>query len=515
MTALTRSGAGPSGPALELRDITKRFPGVLANDRVDLTIERGEVHALLGENGAGKSTISNVITGLYRPDEGEMLVGGRPVHFAAPRDALEAGIFMVHQHFRLVPAFTAAENVVLGFVPGRRMGRRLDRSSVEREVGELAERYELAVHPRARTWQLSVGEQQRVEILKALYRDASVLILDEPTAVLTPQEAEALFRALRRMTGEGKTVIFVTHKLGEVMAVADRATVLRAGRSFGTVEVSDSSPGELAKMMVGREIVFGEHEPTTPGEKIALAVDGVSCDGDRGLAALHGISLTVKAGELVGVAGVAGNGQRELAEALAGTRARTGGTVAVGGRTLRPGRPRDALAAGLRYVPEDRMHTGVAPGLSIAENLVLRTYRRPPMSRPPFLRRRQIVKHAEEVIEAADIRAPGPLTPARLLSGGNAQKVVLARELAGDPRALIVSSPTRGLDVGAAESVRRLLVEVARAGAGVLLISEDLDELLALSDRILVMFGGRLVGEVPASGADPSRIGLMMAGSHE
>jgi simple sugar transport system ATP-binding protein len=514
MTAVSRSSAGPSGLALELRGITKRFPGVLANDRVDLAIERGEVHALLGENGAGKSTISNVITGLYRPDDGEMLIDGQPVHFAAPRDALEAGIFMVHQHFRLVPAFTAAENVVLGLVPGRRQARRLDRPVIEREVGELAERYELAVHPRARMWQLSVGEQQRVEILKALYRVAGVLILDEPTAVLTPQEAEALFRALRRMTAEGKTVIFVTHKLAEVMAVADRATVLRGGRSLGTVRVSDSSPGELARMMVGREITFARRQHTAAREEVVLDVRAVSCEGDRGLAALHQITVRVKAGEVVGVAGVAGNGQRELAEAVAGTRPRTGGTVAVGGRPLRAGKPRDALAAGLHYVPEDRMHTGVAPSLSIAENLVLRTYRRPPMSRPPFLRRGRIAKHAEAVIRDADIRAPGPSTPARLLSGGNAQKVVLARELAGNPRALVVASPTRGLDVGAAESVRNLLSEVARDGAGVLLISEDLDELLALSDRIVVMYGGRLVGEVPASGADASTIGLMMAGAH-
>jgi simple sugar transport system ATP-binding protein len=514
MTSDSRSSARPSGLALELRGITKRFPGVLANDRVDLAIRPGEVHALLGENGAGKSTISNVITGLYRPDEGELLVNGKSVHFDAPRDALEAGIFMVHQHFRLVPAFTAAENVVLGLVPGRPQPRRIDRARIEREVAEVAERYELAIDPGARMWQLSVGEQQRVEILKALFREASVLILDEPTAVLTPQEAEALFRALRRMTAEGKTVIFVSHKLGEVMAVADRATVLRGGRSLGTVEVSETSPAKLAHMMVGRDIVFAEREGATPREEIVLALQDVSCDGDRGFPALHEVTLTVRAGEVVGVAGVAGNGQRELAELVAGIRGRTAGTVAVGGRQLRTGRPRDAIAAGLRYVPEDRMHTGVAPSMSIAENLVLRSYRRPPMARPPFLRRRRITKHAEAVIEASDIRAPGPLTPTRLLSGGNVQKVVLARELAGEPRALVVASPTRGLDVGAAESVRELLIDVTRQGAGVLLISEDLDELLALSDRILVMYAGRLVGEVPATGADPSMIGLMMAGAH-
>jgi simple sugar transport system ATP-binding protein len=487
---------------------------VLANDGVDLTVARGEVHALLGENGAGKSTVSNVITGLYRPDEGELLVAGRPAHFAAPRDALEAGIFMVHQHFRLVPAFTTAENVVLGVVPGRRLPRRIDRARIEREVADVAERYELGIHPGARMWQLSVGEQQRVEILKALYRDAEVLILDEPTAVLTPQESDALFRALRRMTAEGKTVIFVSHKLAEVMAVADRATVLRAGRSLATVRVADSSPADLARLMVGREVAGAERRQTRPPGESVLSLHGVSCDGARGLEALSDVALEVRAGEIVGVAGVAGNGQRELAETVAGTRERTAGSVSVQGRELRAGRPRNALAAGLRYVPEDRMHTGVAPGLSIAENLVLRTYRGPPISRPPFLRRRRIREHAERVIAEADIRAPGPGTPARLLSGGNAQKVVLARELAGNPRVLVVASPTRGLDVGAAETVRGLLSDAAAGGAGILLISEDLDELLALSDRIVVLYGGRLVGEVPGTGADRSEIGLMMAGAH-
>src|SRR5882757_372404 len=320
MTSESLSSARPSGPALELRGITKRFPGVLANDRVDFAVRPGEVHALLGENGAGKSTVSNVITGLYRPDEGEMLANGQSVRFESPRDALEAGIFMVHQHFRLIPAFTAAENVVLGVVPGRRQTRRIDRARIEREVAEVSERYELAIDPGARMWQLSVGEQQRVEILKALYREARVLILDEPTAVLTPQEAEALFRALRRMTAEGRTVIFVSHKLGEVMAVADRATVLRAARSLGTVEVSETSPAQLAHMMIGRDIVFQQRRGATPREQVALAVEQVSCDGDRGFPAVQEVTLNVRAGEIVGVAGVAGNGQRELAELVAGIR---------------------------------------------------------------------------------------------------------------------------------------------------------------------------------------------------
>jgi simple sugar transport system ATP-binding protein len=501
-------------PALALRGIVKRFPGVLANDRVDLEVAPGEVHALLGENGAGKSTIANVITGLYRPDAGELRMDGRRVEFHSPRDALEAGIFMVHQHFRLVPAFTAAENVVLGFAPGRARRLRLDRAAIEREVAAVAERYGLGVDPGARAWQLSVGEQQRVEILKALYRDARVLILDEPTAVLTPQESEGLFAALRRMTGEGKTVIFVTHKLNEVMAVADRATVLRAGRSLGTVRTSASSPTELAQLMVGRELRFERRERTgNAGATVALALDGVCAEGDRGVAALHDVSLSVRAGEIVGVAGVAGNGQRELAEVIAGTRSRSAGTVAVAGRSMPSGDSRAPIAAGLGHVPEDRMHTGLAPSLSIAENLVLRSYRRAPMARPPFLRRTRIREHAERVIADADIRAPGPATPARLLSGGNAQKVILAREFAGTPAALVVAAPTRGLDVGATESVRGLLADAARAGAGVLLISEDLDELLALADRIAVMYAGRIVGELDAGAADKRELGLLMAGA--
>lgn len=514
MSSLVRSGAGATAPALALRGVTKRFPGVVANDRVDFEAAPGEVHALLGENGAGKSTLANVITGLYRPDEGELRVDGRPVELHTPRDALRAGIFMVHQHFRLVPAFTAAENIVLGEVPGRRQPRRLDRQAIEREVAAVAERYGLAVDPGARAWQLSVGEQQRVEILKALYRDARVLILDEPTAVLTPQESAALFEAMRRMTAEGKTIIFVSHKLREVMAVADRATVLRGGRSLGTVAIADTDADDLARRMVGRDVVFDRRQAAdaTRGD-LALSLAGVRCENDRGVPALHGVTLDVHAGEIVGVAGVAGNGQRELAEVVAGIRPRSEGTVAVDGTALPSGRPRAAAAAGLGYVPEDRMRTGMAPSLSIAENLALRSYRRSPMARAPFLRLQRMAEHAAEVIAASDIRAPGPETPARVLSGGNAQKVILARELGHDPKALIVASPTRGLDVGATEAVRGLLVDAARRGAGVLLISEDLDELLALSDRIVVMYEGRLAGEVDAESADTSQLGRLMAGA--
>jgi simple sugar transport system ATP-binding protein len=497
-----------------LSGISKSFPGVLANNDVDFVAERGEVHALLGENGAGKSTLANIITGLYRPDAGEMRVDGRRVEFHSPRDAVEAGIFMVHQHFKLVEGFTAAENIVLGVVPGRRSPARLDRVAIEEEVARLAERYGLAVHPGARAWQLSVGEQQRVEILKALYRDARVLILDEPTAVLTPQEADALFEAVRRMTADGKTVIFISHKLHEVTALADRATVLRAGRSVGTVDAGTTTFTDLARMMVGRDVQLDKRIAAgVERDEAALVVEDLCCDGDRGLPALENISLTVRSGEIVGVAGVAGNGQRELAEVIAGIRPRSAGSVTLDGKPLASGNTRAAAAAGMGYVPEDRMRTGMAPSLSIAENLALRRYRRPPFARPPFLRAGRIEAHAKEVIERSDIRAPGPSTPARVLSGGNAQKVVLARELEGDPRLLVVAAPTRGLDVGATELVRGLLLDAVRRGSGVLLISEDLDELLALSDRIVVMYAGGLVGERDGVNADPLEIGMLMAGA--
>ena len=369
-----------------MRGITKRFPGVVANDGVDFEAAAGEVHALLGENGAGKSTLSNILTGLYRPDEGEIFLHGEQVDFHVPRDALDAGICMVHQHFRLVEPFTVAENVVLGDHRGEGRAFRLRHRSIERRVGELSKRYGLHVDPRARIWQLSLGEQQRVEILKALYREARILILDEPTAVLTPQEADVLFETLREMAAEGRTVIFISHKLHEVKAVADRVTVLRGGRTIATVSTADATPRSLAALMVGRELAVegGPHAERAPGD-VVLELEGVWAQGDRGDAAVRGVSLDVCAGEIVAIAGVAGNGQRELAETIAGIRQQTEGEVRVGGRKLR-GDPRRAQAAGVAYVPEDRLGTGVAPSLSIASNLVLRSYRGPYASRGPLLR---------------------------------------------------------------------------------------------------------------------------------
>ncbi len=498
-----------------MRGIVKRFPGVLANDRVDFEAAAGEVHALLGENGAGKSTLSNILTGLYRPDAGEIFLDGEPVQFQSPRDALDARIFMVHQHFRLVETFTVAENVVLGDHRGEGRTFRLRPRAIEQHVAELSKRYGLAVDARARVWQLSLGEQQRVEILKALYREARILILDEPTAVLTPQEAEALFVTLREMAAEGRTVIFISHKLHEVKAVADRVTVLRGGKSIATVSAADATPRSLASLMVGRELDGGQAPRTrTPGEPV-LELTDVWSDADRGEPAVRGASIVVGRGEIVAVAGVAGNGQRELAETVAGMRRATRGEILVGGREIRAGDPRSAIAAGVAYVPEDRLGTGVAPSLSIASNLALKGYRERSSSHGPLLRIGRIRERAVELIERYAIAAPGPSAPARLLSGGNVQKVVLAREFSGDPKLLVAASPTRGLDVGAIETVHSYLREAAADGVAVLLISEDLDEILLLADRVAVMYEGAIVGETPREEADVEEIGLLMAGGQD
>ncbi len=503
-------------PAVALRGITKRFPGVVANEQVDFEAAAGEVHALLGENGAGKTTLSNILTGLYRPDEGEIRLFGEPAEFHSPRDALDAGIAMVHQHFRLVSPFTVAENVVLG--DHRDVGRTflLRSRAIERRVSDLSRRFGLAVDPRARIWQLSVGEQQRVEILKALYQDAQILILDEPTAVLTPQEADALFETIRAMAADGRTVIFISHKLHEVKAVADRVTVLRRGRSIATVPAAEATRRSLAALMVGREVEFGRRQEDrgSAGETV-LELEGVWADGDRGAPAVRGVSLVVRSSEIVAVAGVAGNGQRELAETIAGMRPATQGEVRVHGRRLRTGDPRYAISSRIAYVPEDRLGTGVAPGLSIASNVVLKSYREPAVSRGPMLRFGRIRELAQRVMQNYDVLASGPHVPAWQLSGGNLQKVVLAREFSGGPAVLVAASPTRGLDVAGIETVHAYLREAASNGLGVLLISEDLDEILALADRIAVMYEGAVVGECEAESATVEELGLLMAGGEE
>ncbi|HWQ23030.1 MAG TPA: ABC transporter ATP-binding protein [Gaiellaceae bacterium] len=496
-----------------MRGITKRFPGVLANDRVDFEAAVGEVHALLGENGAGKTTLSNILTGLYRPDEGQIELYGEPVRFHSPRDALDAGICMVHQHFRLVAPFTVAENVLLG--DHRAEGRKLvlRPRAIERRVAELGERYGLDVDPRARIWQLSVGEQQRVEILKALYREARILVLDEPTAVLTPQEAAKLFETLRAMAAEGRTVVFISHKLHEVLAVSSRVTVLRGGRTVATLATADATPRSLAALMVGREVAEARRvERGGPPGDVALALEGVSVAGDRGGLAVRDVSLAVRAGEIVGVAGVAGNGQRELAEAVYGIRDLVAGVVRVEGKALRAGDPRSAIAAGVAHVPEDRLGTGLAPGLSIAANVALKRYRAAPVSSGPLLRLRRMRELAEALVRRYDVKAPGVDTPVRNLSGGNLQKLVLGREFDGEPRVLVAAQPTRGLDVGAIETVHGYLRAAAASGVAVLLLSEDLDEILTLADRVVVMYEGALVGEVDAGAASAEEIGLLMAG---
>ena len=495
----------PSGdpPVLEARGIVKAFPGVVANAGVDLSVERGEIHAVLGENGAGKSTLASVLAGLYRPDEGELLVNGEPVRFGSPRDALARGIGMVYQHFRLVGRFTVTENVILGDTREKWL---LNARRAERAVAELGERYGLPVHPRARVDDLSVGEEQRVEIVKMLYRGADVLILDEPTAVLTPQESENLFATVRTMASEGKAVIFISHKLSEVLAASHRVTVMRDGRVVLRAETAATNRRELARAMVGRDVDLSVRRAESPPGSVLLHLENVSTGGDG--ASLKDVTIEARTGEVTGVAGVAGNGQKALAEVAAGLRAPSSGRVIVGGADTTGRGPKAARRAGLAYVPEDRLGTGLSPSLSISENLVLT---RP---RPFFLRRREMEASAREAIESFDIRAPGPEAATRGLSGGNAQKALLARELMAGPEVLVVASPTRGLDVGATQAVRELIDERRRAGCAVLLISEDLDEVRSLSDRILVIYEGRIVHETPGEAASVEDLGLAMAGGH-
>lgn len=497
--------------ALEMRHITKKFPGVLANDDVSMDARRGEVHALLGENGAGKSTLMNILCGLYRPDGGTILVNGRPVEFHSPRDAINAGVGMVHQHFMLVSSQTVAENVILGLQGTNFV---LDTSKIEAEVARIGEEFGLPVDPRAKVWQLSVGEQQRVEIIKLLYRGAEILILDEPTAVLTPQEAETFFHTLREMTAAGKTIILISHKLDEVLTIADRITVLRGGRQVATVDNKGLTKNQLASLMVGREVLFRIETPPAKLGEVRLTVDNVSALNDKGIMALRGLSLQLRSGEIVGVAGVAGNGQRELAEAICGLRPTTSGVIDISSQHVTNAPPIVMIEAGMAYVPEDRNATGSAPNLSVAENLSLKNYRTLGQGGRFFLSRRAMREQAQKLIQQFNIATPTPDLAARLLSGGNLQKLILAREIAQQPLVTVAAHPTRGLDVGAIENVWRILVQERNHGAAILLISEDLDEIFAIADRILVIYEGRIVGEVAREAADLEQIGLMMAGAY-
>jgi simple sugar transport system ATP-binding protein len=492
-----------------MRSITKRFPGVLANDNVSFIAAAGEVHALLGENGAGKSTLMNILSGLYRPDEGSIAIMGKLCVFHSPRDAIKAGVGMVHQHFMLVPSQTVAENVFLGL---RETGFVIDRNRMSVEVQRISEQYGLPVDPNAKIWQLSVGEQQRVEIIKTLYRGAQILVLDEPTAVLTPPECEVLFRTLRKMTDEGKTIIFISHKLEEVLSIAQRVSVLRGGRLVATTEARGKTKAELASLMVGRQVLFQlEKPPTTVGET-RLALQDVEALDDKFLPALRKITLEVRSGEILGIAGVAGNGQRELAEVICGLRSTTGGQIKVGGRAVRTASPQAMIAAGVAYVPEDRNSTGSSPNLSIADNLALKAYRTPLYGRGALIDGKSLETRAKTLIDEFSISTPGAATPARKLSGGNLQKVILAREIASQPNVLIAASPTRGLDIGATENVRRILLQERSQGAAILLISEDLDEIFSISDRIAVIYEGQIMGVFAGEDADLATIGLLMAG---
>jgi len=497
--------------AFEMRQIVKRFPGVLANDHVDFSCRVGEVHALLGENGAGKSTLMNVLAGLYRPESGEIYVNDKKVSFHSPQAAIAHGIVMVHQHFMLVPSHSVAENMVLGLNNPRFF---LNLPRVEEQVTALGEQYGLSVNPRAKIWELSVGEQQRVEVLKMLFRGAKVLIMDEPTAVLTPQEVEILFKTLRDMTKRGHTIVFISHKLDEVASIADRVTVLRRGvvTAFGE-PAKGTTKGQLAKLMVGRDVLFSvEKKKAKPAESV-LSIDKLCADNDRGLPALRDLTMQVHAGEILGVAGVAGNGQRELAEVLTGLRKPTSGKMLFGNVPLDNRTNWMEVGQTLAHIPEDRAAVGSVPALGIAENLILKRYNRPPISTRWSINFSAVRENGVRLVDSYKISTPSVDTPVRMLSGGNLQKVILARETSGHPKLMIAVHPTRGLDVGAIEGIHKLLIELRDRGAAILLISEELDELFSLADRIVVMYEGQIVGETSPERENLNAVGLMMAGT--
>jgi simple sugar transport system ATP-binding protein len=495
---------------LEMRHVTKRFPGVVANDDVSFDLRQGEVHALLGENGAGKSTLMNVLYGLYHPDGGEIVVNGERVQLGSPRAAIDQGIGMVHQHFMLIPVMTVAENIVLANEPVRD-GVLLDFAAAEARVRELSERYGLEVDPHATIEKTTVGQQQRVEILKALYRNADILVLDEPTAVLTPQEAQELFGIVRSLTSQGKSIIFISHKLNEVLEIADRITVLRRGKLVETLPATGATEESLARLMVGREVLLRvEKGPSTPGEPL-LRVEDLRVRDDRDIEKVRGISFEVRAGEIVGIAGIDGNGQTELIDGMTGLRKIDAGRIVVAGDDVTRSSALARFESGLGHIPEDRQRRGLVLEFSIAENIVLHDFRKPPSSRLGWLFPRRLVAAARRLITEFDVRGGGPQTAAGALSGGNQQKVVLAREIDRDPRVLIAAQPTRGLDVGAIEYVHRRLIEERDEGRGVLLVSLELEEILSLSDRILVVYEGEIVGEFPPT-ASEEELGIAMTG---
>jgi len=497
-------------PVLELRGIVKEFPGIVANDHVDFELARGEIHALLGENGAGKSTLMNILYGLYKADEGEIRLNGRHVDFTSAKEAIQAGIGMVHQHFMLIPVMTVAENIVLGVEPTRE-GVLLDEGAAERRVRELAEAFKFAVDPHARIDSITVGQQQRVEIMKALYRNADILILDEPTAVLTPQEASDLFEILNNLKREGISIIFISHKLNEVLEIADRITVLRRGKKIETVPREGATQESLARAMVGREVLLRVEKPGAAPGDVLLAIDDLHVVDDRGIEKVRGVSLDVRAGEIVGIAGVDGNGQTELIDAITGLRTVQRGSIRVAGRELSHASARQMLDSGVGHIPEDRQRRGLVLEFTIAENIALHDYAEPPDAKLGWLFPQRLIQRARRLIKEFDVRGGGPSTRAGALSGGNQQKVVAAREIARDPKVLIAAQPTRGLDVGAIEYLHRRLVEERGEGRAILLISLELEEILSLSDRILVLYEGEIVGEHTGDVSE-DLVGLEMLG---
>jgi simple sugar transport system ATP-binding protein len=494
---------------VQLRGITKQFPGVLANDHIDLDVYSHEILALLGENGAGKTTLMNILAGLYKADGGQIILEGKEVEFQSPRDAIQQGIGMVHQHFMLVESLTVTENIILS-LPGT--GLNLKTNQVKQRIQELSKQYHLVVDPDAFIWQLSVGEQQRVEIMRLLYRGAEILILDEPTAVLTPEEAKDLATILRKMANEGKAVILITHKLNEVTSFSDRVTVLRAGKVVSNVLTSQTTKKDLARQMVGREILFRlEKSKCEPGAAV-LEVRHIEALNDKNLPALCDVSFQICSGEIVGIAGVAGNGQRELAEVIAGLRISSKGSIRVNGEDTTNTSPFKVIHAGVSHIPGDRIGVGLAANLPVADNLVMKAYRDPPIVNGPLVNKKKALQFVDKLIEAFQIKTPNAEVPVRLLSGGNQQRLILAREITASRGVLIAVYPSRGLDVGATESVRKTLLEQRDKGSAILLISEDLEEINQLSDRVMVMYEGKIMGIVDPQTTSLEMIGLMMAG---
>jgi general nucleoside transport system ATP-binding protein len=504
--------AEEAAKVLELRGITKAFPGTVANDHIDFDLRRREVHALLGENGAGKTTLMNILYGLAKPDEGEILLSGERITFSSPKDAIERGIGMVHQHFMLIPVMTVAENIVLGIEPSDKGF--LDYDAARMRVREIARRFGFQIDPDARIEDIGVGQQQRVEILKALYRNAGILILDEPTAVLTPQEATEFFGILETLTREGISIIFISHKLNEVLEIADRVTVLRRGKKIETVPIEGATQESLARAMVGREVLLRVEKPPAQAGEVLLEIQGLQVFDDREIEKVRGVSMSVRAGEIVGIAGVDGNGQSELIDAITGLRKIERGKVRIAGKDLAHATARDVLDSGIGHIPEDRQRRGLVLQFSIAENIALHDFRKPPNARLGWLYPRRLIQKARTLIREFDVRGGRPETPASALSGGNQQKVILAREIDRDPKVLIAAQPTRGLDVGAIEVVHARLIAERNEGVGILLVSLELEEILSLSDRILVLFEGKIVGEYAPSVTE-DELGIAMTGGRK